>query len=667
MNFDRLLSEGPISVTTIPRRTILAILGLLILGAVVAVVGPGLFSLSSNLCLESADEVRIESSVLEFSGDRGWSINAAAGCDNKIVGGTTTLPKDSISTDEASAERDFTLGLTSFDAWFYQGIRDTRSPVYTVRSAVFSDCGLFSGDECPNSQDDCDAFQAESSESSPAEFRYTDGSDLYCYKVERVGSVSDWTLAQGTDFDGTFTVEAAGRSDTDTISKDDVTARLQVADVNVDGDREHAHVTWTGSLAGELRSMDLSEFIATCENNCEQHTNEISWGVGAESQYSAYSAYDGGGFQSCVETEVDANGAPHTCVNAYNNRASNVFADASSGIRSFAGFDVADVRFQDGQIQVVADRGTAIDRPEFRILVDADWIGFSIPTVQPRFESVPDVTVIGNSQSTAAIDVRNTGETGEMQVFAECPSPISGGSDTAMVPSGETGRFFIPISAGPTETRDYTCTVTSQDTDTAETAQTTELTVHAKTSCPDGDGDGVCDQLDACPDEPGAGSNNGCPLEEVCGNDVDDDGDGRVDEGCEEPGGNWFENLFSGLPAIGGVGTGLDQLAGDLGMLLSGGGSWLAWFDVAFTVAIGLAVLMLVSTVLLNLFPTAEFVDLLPVKEWQFRLLVGIFFGVLAAGSAYAFVSSIVGKVLLLVVVGGAIGLYAYVESLVPG
>lgn len=560
--------------TTSSRRTALLIVTFLILGAVVAVIGPGTFSLTSNLCLESADEVRIENSVIEFSGDKGWSINAAAGCDNKIVGGTTTLPKDSINTNEASAERDFTLGLTSFEAWFYQGIQDTRTPVFNVRPAVFSDCGFFSGDDCPNAQDDCDAFQAESAETSPAETRYTDGNDLYCYKVERVGAVSDWQLAQGTDFDGTFTASAAGRSDSDTISKDDVTAQLRVGDVNGDSDTEHAHVTWTGSLAGELRSIDLDGFRPTCSNDCEnQETAQISWGVGEESRFTSYRSYDRGGFEHCVQNEVDNGGDPSTCVNSYNNRAGNVFLSAEKGIKNLAGFDVQDVRTRNGEIQVVADRGTAIDRPEFRILVDADWIGFSIPTVEPRFVDVPAVTVVGNSQSTAAIDVKNTGETGEMQVFADCPAPISGGSDTAMVPAGETGRFFLPISAGATETREYTCTVTAQDTDTAETARTAQLTVHAKTSCPDGDGDGVCDQLDACPQEPGAGSNNGCPLEEECGNEIDDDGDGRVDEGCDGSGGDdgFFTGLFQGFGDVGErIGTGIDNVVTDLQNSISG-------------------------------------------------------------------------------------------------
>src|SRR5690606_38989760 len=41
--------------------------------------------------------------------------------------------------------------------------------------------------------------------------------------------------------------------------------------------------------------------------------------------------------------------------------------------------------------------------------------------------------------------------------------------------------------------------------------------------CPDTDGDGICDNNDACPEEAGPAENNGCPI-------LDRDGDGILDE-----------------------------------------------------------------------------------------------------------------------------------------
>lgn len=644
---------------------------LLVAGLALAFAGTQ-FSFSSNLCLDSADEVRIKNSVLDFSGDKGWVIDAAAGCDNQIMGGTTTLPAENIQTSEGSAERDFSLGLSQFEAWFFQGIQDDRTPVFNVRSAVY-DCGFYGCISEDHAHTECDQFQSDSAQTSPAEFRESHNGNLYCYRVEQVGAVSDWTLAQGTDFQGTFTASAGGQSNSDEISKDDVTATVSVGDVNGDLDREHAHITWTGSLAGELRSIDLSGYIPTCDNNCEQHTNEISWTVGDESQYTSYSNYDSGGFENCVTTQLQNGGDASTCVNAYNSRASNVFLDASKGIKNEAGFQVSDVRTQNGQIQVVADRGTAVDRPEFRIMVDADWIGFDIPTVVPRFVSVPEVTVIGNGQTTATVDVKNTGETGEMQVTASCPSPIQGGSDTeSTVESGNTARFLIPIKAGPTPTRDYTCTVTAQDTDISSTAVTDQMIVHAKNSCPDGDGDGVCDQFDSCQGKQGPSSNNGCPLKEVCDNSVDDDGDGSVDEGCDDDGGKLdisiFSDLFSGFGDIGvDIGSGFDGILEDINSaIVNPVQNWMTAFDIAVTLLAMVAAFGVATLNFVDPFVTTV-ANASPLSKVQIRLLLGIVAALVVGYLVYTAISSIVVKALLLVVLIAGGYLYLKVESVVPG
>jgi hypothetical protein len=356
--------------------------------------------------------------------------------------------------------------------------------------------------------------------------------------------------------------------------------------------------------------------------------------------------------------------SPENCADAYNSEANSVFVDASQAIINQTGFPVDQVRTQNGEVQVVAERGAAVERPDFRILVDTDWIGFDIPVAAPVIMQPAAVSVVGNGQTEVVIEVRNGADVGgEIQLTSTCEAPVSGGSDTQVVAAGEIADFVIPVSAGPSEDTTATCELTAQDTDDASTAYTETLTVNVEASCPDTDGDGVCDQFDACPDT--VGPNNGCPI-------TDDDDETETGGGLLAGAAEFLRETFGGVgepvaDGLDGVNQFIDELSTDLSNFVANpfGRVGLA-MDLAVT---GLAALVAFAAAQSRyLAPVTDAVaTYLPVSEKQFRLWLGLGAAALAAYIAYGLFSQLWVKIALVVLLVVGTAGYVYVQSLVPG
>ena len=260
----------------------------------------------------------------------------------------------------------------------------------------------------------------------------------------------------------------------------------------------------------------------------------------------------------------------------------------------------------------------------FTVYVDAGENGYievSKPTGEPTIVSSSGGEVAEIGGGTVDVDVRNTGE-GEGSFSARLTSCSTGFtfSDAQRtkqgVQPGETVSYSLDVSfestSGDSRQISGSCTVQVKDTGSGSSASTSvdvtgiqesecspagkekydvnEQGVYEIYVCPSDlqgwEYDRSCSQGEAvdyysdngvrkarCVDDPN-------PDQEVCGNGIDDDGDGKVDENCPD---SWWEKLFdfltpdTGEGVLGQLHLGLSLIAGILASVVGYKGS--RWVD----------------------------------------------------------------------------------------
>ncbi|MFU1780287.1 hypothetical protein ACM16X_02775 [Haloarcula japonica] len=525
---------------------------------------------TSNFCANGVSEVDLVGSRKGL--DEAVFIDASAGCDNKIFGGLATIPEDELSASDSDgtyqATQDFQLGLTEFESWFYKEVNEeTRNTAYSVRSKAV-DCGW---DGCGQQEyQQCVSWYNEKSEYEPLgpyfPFSGWSGASseeklqwvnegswsqqswtLYCFRQEPSGQVASFDGDQHTGFEGVFKAQAGGQSSTATVSEDKKAASIEIYG------HKKAHITNVGSYVGDVRTIDWDNFRPMCDGECNLPAEDVNWKLAGEEPYQDYLDSINGGLRQCLTEGSDSaieSGNPGECVSRHNSYVENTLTDQSSAFKNYIGGTdssanwVREVRSRGDEIQVVAKEGEKIGSPDFRIWGEFDWIGFDLVKTKPAIDdaSLDEVNLKGLEQTTVAIPVQNVADVaGEIETNLECGGTLSAGSQTKTVEAGESANYFITLSSEASETADYSCTVEAYDTDEPSGTGIDQATleVHVERNAEDSDGDGVPDKWDSCPNTAGPESNNGCPAEEICGDGVDNDGDGQIDEGCETspPGG----------------------------------------------------------------------------------------------------------------------------------
>lgn len=656
--------------------------GILVAGSIAAFTILSPLSTTSNLCTTSMDEVFIKSNVLEFSGDKGWSIEASTGCDNKIFGGGGTIPKEEFSSGEIQATSDFTIAMTDFKAWFYHNVKDrNHNTVYDVREKeitckAFTGCGDDAYQKCQDFQAGAPSSTTLDQPSTRSEVDdYTEGVSgssndiLHCFRGEAAGVVGEFEGTEYSDFKGRIQASANGRTDAETISKTDTVAELDVGDVNNDGDREHAQITWLGSLLGKLRGFSFEEdYRPVCSNrdqNCQLPTNDISWQTTEEEDFNSY-ADKILNFEDC--TKGAQNQKRTECVTEYKSALDQVLTTDNGRVLNDAGSWADSLESKNGQVRVVAKDGNEVERPDFRFLIDADWVGTTVPVGKPNFKSVPsEVNLRATESSTFQVQVKNTASSGthRIEVNSDCPSPLSDDRETRSIEAGDTVTYQLDISSGPSETNDYSCTLTAQDTDSASTSVTETMTVSVTTNCQDSDGDGVCDRFDKCDGEKGTASNNGCKEKEICGNGIDDDGDGRVDENCGGDGGSGGNLLNFDLGSFGEFITNpIKGIKNSIDSSLNKFGTILGTFDIIISLIVGIVAFGFSASTLSDFIaPTLAKAG---APESGTRLVMGVLGFLLGSYFAFITISSIVVKILLLILLIAGAYIYIQIQAVMP-
>lgn len=508
-------------------------------------------NIASNQCnLGSTETVEIRNGEV----DKIWYSTFTTGCDNKITGGSTTLPKEMFQdTDNQGnnidGKRDFTSGFTDFKASI--GLKVDTAAAQPVREMELNkiECSVEDWDFEPGNPCDDDERQqcAEWQDNNKVPGGKTYSIELedffafekpyqFCFaETSEEGETA--SFAGGVNkFSGTFKAEAGGESDSDTISSSDTTASLNVGDVNGDGEGESAQITYLGSFQKGFNDINSDIYQAACTNDCSYSGNGASWHVTEERDVSGYWDYrNRNGFAQCVDDMVRNNNNPIGCVATYNSKADAALSNNDEDFKDTVNrlFNVEKLEVSNNEIRAVASNPNELQSPNFRMRVDADWIGSVTPIGDPEITNIPNPDVTGTDSRRIELSIKNNGENqGLFEVGMSCPRPLNDDSSrTRTISPGGTDTVSLQLSSGPSETKDYECTLTAQDTEASSPQDTARMSVGVTTSFKDGDGDGIKDANDKCPNEYAPGTDDGCLNDQG----TDSDNDGILDKNDQCP------------------------------------------------------------------------------------------------------------------------------------
>ena len=536
----------------------LAIITVLIVGGAVGLSQAGFdipgmqASISgSQLCAIGADQVRVSSNDPDIGG-KTWIVEAVGGCSDHVIEGGALVEADDIQGQDpdtgetAKAREDFEIGLTDFQGYAYNNVRDPDAlSTYTVEHRRIEGSGVGGGIVKPDLQA-CREWQEENSvsldaldqpEIDPGDDQFSntdhvpyvqeglpfvDGSVLNCYRAQaKEGEIGYFESTTFSDWTGTFAMQAGGTTVDKTVTKEQAQGGITLGT----GDQQ-AHIQYTGSLTNRIldTNLDTNRFRPACDNNCNQPENQKSYKITADTLVDDYvSSIQNFEYQS--EQAVE-NGNPGSVATSHNTDVQNIYTGQSQALQNEVGNWVSRTEFQGDQFRVYGEDNDILGRPSFTFKIDADWIGFEIPVADPEIGSVSDVSLEAQGPgSSTRITLQNNAEVGgTVHTSVSCPSPLIAGYDEGYIQPGGTQSFNVDISSGPSPDNTYTCDVRVKDKDARQVQDTSTLSVDVASSCTDTDGDGVCDQNDGCIDEEGPASNNGCPT-----GPQDSDGDGIAD------------------------------------------------------------------------------------------------------------------------------------------
>jgi len=362
----------------------------------------------------------------------------------------------------------------------------------------------------------------------------------------------------------------------------------------------HAKIRWNGGLDTGASTPDNSRVYAL-------HGNRYSgsWRIIGETAYDDYSTYlEGGQAFQALQDWADGANSGWQIVERLNNRAWDAAeVDTTSDL---AYTTVTDSSYSSGQFSY--DTEDLLVYPMFTVYVDSGENGYietSKPTGEPDIVSTSSTTIPESGTGTISATVENAGEaqgsfsgrlTGCDDGFV-----FSDTQTTKTVYPGQSISFDFDVSFQSTsrEQGEITgsCEVEVQDTGSAVSDSTSiSVTGEQISECTAGHEKRFLNTNDrweihvckdneqgwekrktcaegkkavaqsgntfACEDKPDDGDD-----EEICGNSVDDDGDGKVDENCGGPPippwiSNFIEQLHLGFSVLAGLLLGVAGYSG---------------------------------------------------------------------------------------------------------
>jgi len=414
------------------------------------------FSLfGSTLCVDGVSDVNIDNSAYEFEDNQAWKISTTTGCNDLIMGGAAEIDEEDLQDGDLKAEAGFEAGMTDIDAWFYneidtsnsENIYDIEVETFECDAALRSSCVQEDRDEVEDWQRDVDYWEHQFTEEVDSNIVPFYGNDIIiASRAVKTGDQLRFGADQGSDFEAELTMKADGQTYSEQITKDKQTVMLGEGPYQ-------ARVTHTGSLIGDIRSIDLNDFtpvsqdgnvMVTLDSQLQDHRDNVK------------------DVQNCLSRHrEDPDSAEAEC----SVHSTNVYGDHTSTLESrITGFN-ADVQLDDLELRVHANDANVIERIGLDWTIDTAWIGINEQVPQPSILNTEDFEIEENDRRTLELPVRNDGEGAYIQARAECDSPISGDSERIWVAQGQTERFNLDISSDTGEGSEYNCDVEAQASD----------------------------------------------------------------------------------------------------------------------------------------------------------------------------------------------------------
>jgi hypothetical protein len=502
-------------------KAVLGVIGIMLLPFVALFLqtqGVHLFQLrGSTTCVDGVSEVYMDSNVRDYENNKAWTVQFSNGCNEKIAGGGGTIDSENIESSSdgnvVRANKDFSLGLTDFEAYFFKTIdRSNSEEVFDYETKAFECTGGWGstlvGGCTESDKQEVQDWQDNGANSDKWEFiEYRDpgwlGSDYYVASrpVEKQGEIYEFSFDSGSDFQGEVTLCADGDCGSATITKDQPIAEIGSGD-------NKAEVEWRGSRIEELRNVDFSAITPVWVKGegikvaASQHTEEYSRG--------------GPEMRSCLRNNdiqaIEFCNPDDKRVNALN--------DNRQILEDNLGIINGKVVAEDNEVRVVAESETAIEDPVFVATIDTGWIGLIEQAPKPRIGALRDFSMKEQDSVTVQVPVTNEGKRdGRIRTSIQCEGPVNGGSQSQNLVSGETRTYEIQVSARSGVPDLYSCDVEAQATGTtadgATDTSTFAVTLRKKS--------------EECSDCFGSNPNNG-----------GEGGTGEVVRPPEETGVNWL-------------------------------------------------------------------------------------------------------------------------------
>lgn len=431
---------------------------------------------------------------------------------------------------------------------------------------------------------------------------------------------------------------------------------------------EHVIVDWEGNLGTGDGPPSIGDSLVMQKGNEFRIIKEPryqDWQQYVENKlfdkYEKFAAYDRDSTKDrdTVDQEVEST------LEQKREEAEQVFSDSQLFGGTFSGSS-----FEDAQLKV--DLEQSIAYPSFTIYVDgAEYVTVEKPTGTPRIVDVSGDRFGEFDRGSISATVKNVGEAeGSFSArVTGCGSHFSaaGTEITRTLDPGETTTYTFEVSfSGDSEVTEQ-CSIEVTNQVGSSVSKSVSLTGVPDNQCKPGsripkilDGRHVifeCGKdgqelrrIETCGEKERAARVNGklqCVANdrlEVCGNNEDDDGDGKTDENCGGVTGGFLSDILQPFRQFGqDIQSAVANPLNRIFLLV----------DLVVSVLAGLVAFGFGRTTVANF---------AAVQNPRHRLVLGAVLGLLVGGLAYSLISSIFVKIL--VVVG--VGAHLYLQTLIP-
>lgn len=250
---------------------------------------------------------------------------------------------------------------------------------------------------------------------------------------------------------------------------------------------DNTWIYWLGNLVSAKTWTNPSP-----NSEMAMHTSD-AWKITDADYYNDFKDYDRSGWWDCFSSwrenwrnvaYLDESGLDE-CMDTHESYADRALVRKSGGLFVNQGLNVEDEDSM-SKSYVKATLDHQFIYPEFRIYVDADWVGINKPVGEPQIVSVSIDKFATNGQ--LKVSVKNKGDyPGSFELYAQCTGPLDYTDETRhfSLDDGETRNIGLSLTCYTDKDEESgSCTIYFKETTTQEVVST--------------DTDGICSGITTC-------------------------------------------------------------------------------------------------------------------------------------------------------------------------